>query len=225
MTRALFVVSEAGCGGAGCTTPVTALADAGFDVTVATPSGAAPRLDEAAVGLSEMDAAVREIHRTDARLNNAIRLGDVSAGQFDVVVFPGGHGALWDVNQDRAARRLLRETVGGEDGVALVAGHAAGILAFARDGDGFLATGRRVTGYPNAWLAERLEDDRCLPDGRKLPYSPEDEVRAVGGEWDAALAEPTCVRTDGDLITARGPESIDRAVDALLSALGLSLPT
>ena len=87
-----------------------------------------------------------------------------SAEDYDAVVFPGGHGTVWDVNQDRHARTLLREAVAGEDGVALVVCHAVGILAFTRDDDGeFLVDGRgsktrcappAASGTPN-WTPRR----------------------------------------------------------------------
>jgi len=51
-------------------------------------------------------------------------------------VFPGGHGTVWDVNQDRHARQLLLDAVAGDESVALVVCHAVGILAFTREADG-----------------------------------------------------------------------------------------
>lgn len=225
MTRVLFVVSEAGCAGVGCTTPVTALGDAGFDVTVSTPTGSAPQFDEPVLeGDDSLTATVREIRRTDARLSNPIPLGSVRGGEFDAVVFPGGLGALWDLNQDRAARSLLRDTVAGEEGVALVCGYAADLLAFTRSNGAPIVRGRTVTGAPGQLVTDRLDDASRLPDGRKLPYRIADEVLAAGGHWVTDPAAPNCVRVDGDLVTARGPESAGTAVDALLEALALSLP-
>ena len=48
----------------------------------------------------------------------------------------------------------------------------------------FLVEGRNVTGFPNEW-EEGIDDDDLMPDGRKLPYWVEDEVKAVGANWDA----------------------------------------
>ena len=64
-----------------------------------------------------------------------------------------------------------------------------------------------------------------MPDGRKLPYWVEDEVRAAGGNWDAELdAEldaDTSVTVDGDLVTARGPGSSAAAAETLLDELDI----
>lgn len=83
----------------------------------------------------------------------------------------------------------------------------------------FLVEDRDVTGFPNEW-EEDLVDDDLMPDGRKLPYWVEDEVKAAGANWDAELDADTSVTVDGDLITARGPGSSEAAAETLLEALG-----
>ena len=224
MTTALFVVSEEGYWGEECTVPLTTLEDAGIDVTVATPSGSPPVVDERSIDPEnvgeETAEEVRETHESHPELNDPVPLARVDGSAYDAVVFPGGHGTEWDVNQDRHARQVLLDAVGGDDGVALVVCHAVGILAFTREADGsFLVDGRDVTGFPNEW-EEDLVDDDLMPDGRKLPYWVEDEVKAAGANWDAELDADTSVSVDGDLITARGPGSSEAAAETLLEALG-----
>ncbi len=226
MSSALFVVSEHGYWGEECIEPLTTLSDAGLDITVATPTGEPPVLDERSVDPEEvgedLSEHVREVHETDERLNNPIPLAQADAEDYDTVVFPGGHGAEWDVTQDVHARELLRESVAGDDGKALVVCHTVGILAFTRNADGeFLADGRSVTGFPNAWEEGIVDENDLLPDGRKLPYWVEDEVKAVGADWDAELDADTSVTVDGDLITARGPPSSAAAARTLLDELGI----
>ncbi|WP_424001910.1 type 1 glutamine amidotransferase domain-containing protein [Haloarcula salina] len=229
MSSALFVVSEHGYWGEECIEPLTTLSDAGVDVTVATPTGEPPVLDERSVDPDQVDEElaerVREVHETDDRLNDPIPLARADAADYDAVVFPGGHGTEWDINQDTHARQLLREAVEGDDGTALVVCHAVGILAFTRSSDDdFLVEGRSVTGFPNAWEEGIVDDDDLMPDGRKLPYWVEDEVKAAGANWDAELDADTSVTVDGDLITARGPPSSAAAAQTLLDELGIETP-
>ena len=226
MPSALFVVSEAGYWGEECVEPLESLTDAGVDVDVATPTGDPPVIDDRSVDPETVGEAtaerVRIVHETDDRLQDPTPLARVDVAGYDAVVFPGGHGTEWDINQDRHARRLLRDAVAGETGKALVVCHAVGILAFARDEDGeFLIDGRAVTGFPNGWEAEIVDDEDLMPDGRKLPYWVEDEVKAAGAEWNADLDADTSVTVDGDLVTARGPGSSAAAARTLLAELGL----
>ena len=225
MTAALFVVSEEGYWAEECIEPLTTLESEGVDVTVATPSGSPPVVDERsldpeAAGGEAAAAEFREIAAEHPKLNDPDPIATVEATAYDAVVFPGGHGTVWDVNQDRHARQLLVEAVAGEDGVALVVCHAVGILGFTREADGSaLVEGREVPGFPNAWEEGIVDGNDLLDDGRKLPYWVEDEVKLAGGEWDAELDADTSVTTDGDLITARGPESSVAAAETLLDAL------
>ncbi|MFB6236076.1 MAG: type 1 glutamine amidotransferase domain-containing protein [Halopenitus sp.] len=226
MTSALFVVSEDGYWGEECIEPLTSLEDAGVDITVATPTGSPPVVDERSVDPDtvgeETAEEVRVVHENHPGLNNPERVARVSAADFDTVVFPGGHGTEWDVNQDRHARQLLLDAVAGDEGNALVVCHAVGILAFTREADGsFLVDGRDITGFPNAWEEDIVDEDDLMPDGRKLPYWVEDEVKAAGANWDAELDADTSVTVDGDLITARGPGSSAAAAETLLEELGI----
>ena len=229
MVSALFVVSEHGYWGEECIEPLQTLTDAGVEITVATPTGDPPVVDKRSMDPEEvgeeMATRVREADENDERLANPIALAEAEADAFDAVVFPGGHGTEWDINQDHHARALLREAVAGEDGKALAVCHAVGILAFTRTDDGdLLVDGRDVTGFPNAWEEGLLDDAERLTDGRKLPYWVEDEVRAAGGNWDAELDAETSVAVDGDLITGRGPPSSARAARTLLAELGIEEP-
>ena len=229
MTSALFVVSEEGYWGEECTEPLTTLTDAGVDVTVATPTGGEPVVDERSVDPDsvgeETAEEVREVIESDERLQNPEHVADVDADDYDAVVFPGGHGTAWDINQDRHARALLRDAVAGDDGKALVVCHAVGMLAFTRTQNGeVLVDGRDVTGFPNEWEEDIVDERDMMPDGRKLPYWVEDEVTAAGGNWDAELDADASVRVDGDLLTGRGPESSHAAAVTLLDELDVDVP-
>ena len=224
MTSALFVVSEEGYWAEECVEPLTTLETAGVDVTVATPSGGEPVVDERSLDPDSVgEEAAEEFRETidsHPELNDPIPLAEADAADHDAVVFPGGHGTEWDINQDWHARQLLLEAVGGDDGVALVVCHAVGILAFTREADGsYLVEGRQVTGFPNEWEDDIVDENDLMPDGRKLPYYVEDEVTAAGGDWDAELDADESVTVDGDLITARGPGSSSAAAETLLDAL------
>jgi len=225
MTSALFVVSEEGYWAEECIEPLTTLESEGVDVTVATPSGSPPVVDERsldpeAAGDEERVAEFREVDETHPRLNDPEPIATVEADGHDAVVFPGGHGTVWDVNQDRHARQLLLNAVAGEESVALVVCHAVGVLAFTREADGTpLVEGRSITGFPNEWEKDIVDDHDVLSDGRKLPYWVEDEVVLAGAEFDAELNADASVTVDGDLITARGPGSSADAAATLLDEL------
>lgn len=224
MTAALFIVSEHGYWGEECITPLERLTEAGIEITVATPTGEKPEIDDRSIDPEEVGEEtaehVSEVHETDERLADPEPIATVDASEYDAVVLPGGHGTCWDVNQDKHARAALRTAVEGDEGLALVVCHAVGILAWTRSSSGdILAAGRDVTGFPDAWEDGIVDEHDLMPDGRKLPYLIEEEVRAVGANWDGRLDSETSVTVDGNLITARGPPSSAAAAETLLDEL------
>ncbi|WP_135826987.1 type 1 glutamine amidotransferase domain-containing protein [Halorussus ruber] len=230
MPSALFVVSEEGYWGEECVEPLQTLDDAGVEITVATPSGSPPVIDptstdpDAPFVDEETAERVKDADENDERLNNPEPIASVSAADYDAVVFPGGHGTEWDVNQDKHARQLVSEAVSGDEGKAMVVCHAVALLAFAKGEDGDpIANGRDVTGFPNEWDEDIVDDNDVLPDGRKMPYWVEDEVEAAGGNWDAEIDSDVSVTVDGDLVTARGPESSHEGATTLLEELGVEI--
>ncbi|PSH02184.1 MAG: type 1 glutamine amidotransferase domain-containing protein, partial [Nanohaloarchaea archaeon QH_8_44_6] len=131
---------------------------------------------------------------------------------YDALVLPGGHGTLWDINQDEHVQKLLREKI--EEAGALVICHAVGVLGFMPE----LTEGRNITGFPNEWEEEQVDKNEVRK-GEKLPYRVEDRVKEAGGNWDAELDSDTSMTVDGKLVTARGPESSQRGAEKFLEVL------
>jgi len=226
MKSLLFVVSEQGYWGEECVLPLEQSDSAGLDLTVGTPTGQKPEVDERSVDPENVGKKladrVTSCHRTHPALQEPHPLGNIDPDDFDAAVFPGGHGTLWDINADHHARTILRHMVNTGSKKALVVCHAVGILAFTRNSDGsHLVNGRNVTGFPNDWEEGLIDENEILEDGRKLPYWVENEVKEAGGNWDAELDKDESVTVDGDLVTARGPASSSRAADVFLEEIGV----
>src|SRR6056297_4164316 len=97
MSNALFVVSEEGYWAEECIEPLTTLEAEGVDVTVATPSGSPPVVDERsldpeAAGGEERVAELRDVDENHPGLNDPEPIATVAADDYGAVVFPGGPG-------------------------------------------------------------------------------------------------------------------------------------
>jgi putative intracellular protease/amidase len=91
----------------------------------------------------EADAAAK------AQLASTIRLDSVSAEDFDTVFYPGGHGPMWDLAEDRNSIKLIEAFLGARKPIALVC-HAPGVLRHVKTPDGKpLVQGKKVTGFTN----------------------------------------------------------------------------
>ena len=90
--------------------PYYVFKDASADITLASPDGGQPPLDPKSDEPDfQTDATSRFKEDQDAQsaLANTVKLADVSAEDYDAVFYPGGHGPLWDLAEDRNSIALI----------------------------------------------------------------------------------------------------------------------
>ena len=195
--------------------PYFVFRDAGVDISLASPKGGQPPLDPKS---NEPGFQTDDTHRFEAdpaaksALANTMKLSEVRAGDYDSVFFPGGHGPLWDLTNDRNALSLIETMLAAGKPVALVC-HAPGILMNVKAPDGTpIAKGRTVTGFTNS-----EEDAVHLID--VVPYLLEDELRDQGATFSSTADWGVHVVQDGLLITGQNPASSKEGARTLLNAL------
>ncbi|MGW1555665.1 type 1 glutamine amidotransferase domain-containing protein [Streptomyces sp. NPDC002144] len=186
--------------------------EAGWDITLASPKGGQPPLDPKSnePGFQTDDTRRFEADtEASAALANTVRLDSVSAGDFDTVFYPGGHGPLWDLAEDTVSARLIETTLRSGKPVGLVC-HAPGALRHTVNEDGTpLVAGKKVTGFANSEeAAVQLTD--------VVPFLVEDELTKLGGLYSKTDDWQPYVLTDGLLITGQNPASSAPAADALI---------
>lgn len=194
--------------------PYYALKDAGAEITLASPQGGQPPLDPKS---DEPDAKTEATQRfskdvaAQAQLANTVELADVSAGSFDAVFYPGGHGPLWDLYSDANSIALIQDFIAAEKYVAAVC-HAPAVLLKAKDPNGRpLLEGKKVTGFSNSEeAAVELTD--------VVPYLLEDELMKVGGIYQKVEDWHPLAVVDGLVITGQNPASSQMVAQALLQA-------
>ncbi len=182
---------------------------------LASPKGGQPPLDPKS---NEPDFQTDLTRRFEAdadakaQLASTVRLDTVKAEDFDTVFYPGGHGPMWDLAEDRNSIRLLETMYGAGKPVALVC-HAPGALRHVKTADGKpLVQGKRVTGFTNT-------EEEAVGLTKVVPFLVEDELKAKGGIYSKAGDWQPYVLTDGLLITGQNPASSGPAAKALLQLL------
>ena len=118
--------------------PYYAFKDAGVEMVLASPKGGQPPLDPKS-NEPEFQTDLTRRFEADAdakaQFASTVRLDTVKAEDFDTVFYPGGHGPMWDLAEDRNSIRLLETMVGAGKPVALVC-HAPGALRHVKTPDG-----------------------------------------------------------------------------------------
>lgn len=195
--------------------PYYAFLDAGAEITLASPKGGQPPLDPKS---DEPDSQIDETRRfhadsaAQAALASTVRLDTVNQETFDAVFYPGGHGPLWDLANDKHSISLIEQTLQAGKPVALVC-HAPGVLRDVKNADGTpLVKGRKVTGFTNS-----EEEGVGLTD--VVPFLVEDVLKQNGGLYSRGDDWQSYTVQDGLLITGQNPGSSAETAKVLLAKL------
>ena len=195
--------------------PYYHLKDAGVQVTLASPHGGQPPLDPKS---NEPDFQTDDTHRFDNdqaaqdELSNTAKLTEMKVEDFDAVFYPGGHGPLWDLHNDKDSIALIEGFISAGKPVATVC-HAPAVLLKAKDQNGDpLVKGKGVTGFSNTEeAAVELTD--------VVPYLVEDQLTAMGGVYQKVEDWNSLAVVDGLIITGQNPGSSAAVAEALVKAL------
>ena len=157
--------------------PYYVFVDAGVSVTLASPKGGQPPLDPSSDAPNAQTDATRRFKQDAAAQNglaHTVKLASVAADEFDAVFYPGGHGPLWDLAEDKHSIALIESTHAAGKPVALVC-HAPGVLRNAKAEDGSpLVKGKRVTGFSDT-------EEEAVQLTKIVPFLVEDELKRLGG--------------------------------------------
>ena len=195
--------------------PYYVMADKGVDITIASPKGGQPPIDPASEAPDAQTESTKRYY-ADTELKEKVAttkiLADVKAEDFDAIFYPGGHGPLWDLYDDRNSIELIQNFWAAGKPVAAVC-HAPSALLNVKDENGEpLVKGKKVTGFTNT-----EEEGVKLTD--VVPYLLEDELKAKGGLYSKGSDWSSHVVEDGMLITGQNPASSEEAAEKLLALL------
>ncbi|MCP2044157.1 type 1 glutamine amidotransferase domain-containing protein [Pontibacter sp. HSC-36F09] len=195
--------------------PYYTLADAGVKVELASPKGGQPPIDPKSTEKDAQTEATRRFYEDDDlqhKLSRTKKLSEVRADDYDAIFFPGGHGPLWDLSNDRDSIRLIEDFAKQQKPVAAVC-HGPAALMQAKGPDGEpLVKGKKVAGFTNT-------EEEAVQLTEVVPFLVEDRYQELGGIYSKADDWQPYVVTDGLLITGQNPASSEPAAEALLKML------
>jgi putative intracellular protease/amidase len=189
--------------------PYTFFLNKGYSVTVVSPAGGDAPLD--ANSLQDYEATT-ENERARAALKNLPALDDsYQAADYDAVFFPGGHGTMYDLPDNKHVQRLIADMLAADKPVAAVCHGPACLVNVIIDGKP-LVQGRKVTCFTDS-------EEHTVQLDTLMPFLLESRLRELGSEFVPAddWADNTLV--DGKLVTGQNPQSSGSAAEAVIRLL------
>ncbi|WP_431320233.1 type 1 glutamine amidotransferase domain-containing protein [Rhizobium sp. YTU87027] len=194
--------------------PYYVFKDAGAEITLASPKGGQPPIDpksDEPANQTEAMARFKGDPAAQKELANTAKLSDVKAEGFNTVFYPGGHGPMWDLVNDRNSIALIESFYNAGKPIALVC-HAPGVLKKVTHQGQPLVKGKRVTGFANS-------EEEAVHLTEVVPFLVEDELKRLGGHYEKAGDWIDFTIVDGRLITGQNPASSGSAAKKLLKLL------
>ncbi|SFI26031.1 type 1 glutamine amidotransferase domain-containing protein [Halpernia frigidisoli] len=195
--------------------PYYKFSDAGYDVTVATPKGGKAPIDPSSEADSAQTEATERFHK-DSKLQEVIanthKLSEMKSADFDAVFYPGGHGPLWDLANDKDSAKLILDFYNNDKLVGAVC-HAPGAFKNVKfeNGDAFIK-GKNFTGFSNS-------EEEAVKLTDVVPFLLEDELQKQGGNYSKTEDWGVHVVEDGLLITGQNPASSEAVAEKMMSRL------
>lgn len=194
--------------------PYYALSDKGVEITLASPKGGEPPIDPKSEDPSSQTDATRRMDNDEVlkdKLKNTHKLSEVKSEDFDAVFYPGGHGPLWDLAEDKVSQDLIVDFYSNDKPVAFVC-HAPGVLKDVKIDGEYLVKGKNVTGFTNT-------EEEAVQLTEIVPSLVEDMLKQNGGSYSKVEDWAPYAVVDGRLITGQNPASSEKVAEELLKLI------
>lgn len=188
--------------------------DNGLAVDVASPRGGAAEADKYDPKLAFNARLLEEGHGLN-QLNTTLATSAARAEDYAAVYVVGGKGAMFDLPDDPALKKLLAEVYERGGVVAAVCHGPAALVDVRLDDGSYLVAGRALTGFSNE--EEAIFGKRWA---RQFRFQLEDALRERGARWQEAPLMMPGLAVDGRLITGQNPYSTPAVAEAIVAALG-----
>jgi putative intracellular protease/amidase len=186
--------------------------DLGKEIVIASPKGGQAPIDPKSDLPENKTVATKRYYsdkETQDKLSNTVLLSTVSESDFDTIFYPGGHGPMWDLPDDKDSIRLIESFYNNGKPVTLVC-HAPVALKNVKTPDGeWLIKGKRVTAFANT-------EEETAQLTHVVPFLLEDMLKERGANFEKGEDWKPFVTRDGLLITGQNPATSVLAADTLL---------
>lgn len=219
--------------------PADLLLKAGYQLTLATPKGAAAVVDAKSVSADYFGGSTEELQRINQLvhslpdLTDTLSLSEVLAGdltQYAGVFIPGGHAPLIDLANNPQVGAILRHFhQAGKPTAAICHGPITLLAAQQQPAAYYQATQQGKVAKAEQWIYQGYrmtifsDPEEAVFEGslagRKLQFYPSNAMANAGGVMQYAPAWQSHVVVDRELITGQNPFSDKALAKALLEQL------
>jgi putative intracellular protease/amidase len=192
--------------------------DVGLRVRLASPRGGAVPIDPISIQAIEETDIFRRFAADNflqGLLEASERIDQVDASAVDAVLYPGGHGPLYDLRTNSDSIGLIESILRSGKSVATIC-HAGCALLDAKTPHGDpLVKGRSVTAFSDS-------EEAAIQLETTVPYLVESELKRLGANYSKAQDWQAHWVQDEQLITGQNPASSRAVAKAIIDAVSIA---
>jgi putative intracellular protease/amidase len=183
--------------------PYYEFVDNGYDVVIASPKGGKPPVDPKSLQPENQSESTKRLQNDPVvkqKLENTLILNQVSAGEYDTLFLPGGHGPMWDLSQDKDLKRIVESFYNNKKIISAVCHGPAGLLQATDNNGNSILKDKSVTGFTN-------DEEQTVKLDKTVPFLLEDKMKELGGNFKKTENFKPFIVSDGQIITGQNPAS------------------
>jgi len=197
------------------TAPYYVLLDAGAVITIASPAGGQPPVDPKSEVKEAQTLTTNRFYADQNAIDqvaHTVKLYEIKLDDYDAVFYPGGHGPLWDLANDKDSIALIEGFYNMQKPIAFVCHAPAALLKVKAENGHPLVKGKKLTCFSNT-------EEEGVGLTKVVPFLLEDELVKLGAYFTKGSDWSSYTQNDGLLITGQNPASSEAVAQLLLKTL------
>ena len=195
--------------------PYYVLADAGAEITIASPKGGQPPVDPKSELADAQTPSTARFYKDNIAIEKvaySVKLSKIKYEDYDAVFYPGGHGPLWDLAVDKDSIKLIEDFYNHQKPIAFVCHSPAALINAKAENGHPLVKGKHLTSFTNS-------EEEAVKLTKVVPFLLEDKLKELGAHYTNSGDWKSYVQQDGLLITGQNPASSEGVAKTLLTLL------
>lgn len=191
--------------------PWKVLTEAGYEIDFVSPEGGNPPVD----GFDLNDPVNKEFWENEKyqhKISHSMKPADVHPGEYAAIYYAGGHGAMWDLPENKELAAIAAKIYEAKGIVAADCHGPAGLVNVKLSNGQYLVAGKKVNGFSN-------EEEEIVKLTKVVPFLLEDKLKERGGIYEKSGPWQQHVTVDQRLITGQNPQSAKEVGEAIKAAL------
>ncbi len=193
------------------THPWEVLHNAGYEIDFVSPQGGKAPVD----GFDLKDAVNKkfwEDKKYRAKIENTMKPGDVKTEEYAAIFYAGGHGAMWDLADNKDLAKIAQKIYENNGIVSAVCHGPAGLVNIKLANGKYLVDGKKINAFTN-------EEETAVKLEKVVPFLLESKLIERGAIFEKSGLWQPHVTVDQRVVTGQNPQSAHIVGEGILKLL------